>query len=143
MIGLSDSLAVTSPDQPNQMPPSASSASRSAAPIRRPAVAPVVGTPTRLETVIRRLKMLIPAFGQAHGRNDDADHRIGLREIAPQLTRSGRRLPTAGRHGCGATAALRTSSAPRRAADAVSASMYQKVQMLKAVVGMPKSSGTA
>ena len=30
------------------------------------------------------LERILPAFAQAHGGVDQADHRIGLREIAPQ-----------------------------------------------------------
>src|SRR4249919_3795187 len=74
------------PLQPNHMPPVSSSAACSAT--ARPPARVSSGDATRLETTTRRLMCshrLLPRPAQRHRRDDQADVRIGLREVAPGL----------------------------------------------------------
>src|SRR3569623_409630 len=82
-----DSPRTRLPLQPNHMPPRSDRAAcmATASPPARPFSC---GTGTRLETTTRRLTVpcsggVLPGAAQAHRRVDQADVRIGLREIAP------------------------------------------------------------
>ena len=116
----------------------------------RPPAAALRGSATRLETTTRRLMMRssylrIPGRRQAHRCVDDADHRIGLRKVAPHL--AGDRVRVFGQQaerGCArASMVSKISRASSLRPMRASASMRQKVQMLKAVSGLPKSSGAS
>src|SRR5688572_17947430 len=86
---LPDCSASILPLQPNHIPPVSSSAACRAT--ARPPALSTPGRATRLETTTSRLiKRLpscgvLPGSGQSHRRIDEADMRIGLREVAPGL----------------------------------------------------------
>src|ERR687892_686777 len=97
-FGTGTAASDCSPLQPNQMPPVSRKAARmpTASPPAVAALLPEIGV-TRLETTTRRLTVrdstgsndILPCLAEFHSAVHQADQRIGLREVAPELLRRG------------------------------------------------------